>query len=107
MLFRSTAPAGEWKVSYKRASRPAEVTVADATGTAKPPKPPQPETTARLMRRIHDGTGTGRLWQVIIFVGGIIPAALAVTGIIMWLNVRRRRSAMAERRARMLAVPAE
>ncbi len=59
------------------------------------------------MRRIHDGTGMGRLWQIIIFIGGIIPAGLAVTGIIMWLNIRRRRKAMAQRRERLQAVPAE
>ena len=43
------------------------------------------------MRRIHDGTGMGALWQTIIFVGGLVPAILAVTGILMWLNVRRGR----------------
>jgi uncharacterized iron-regulated membrane protein len=102
-----TAPAGEWKLSHQRAGGPAEVTVADASGAAQPPRPPQPETTARLMRRIHDGTGMGRPWQVIIFVGGIIPAGLAVTGIIMWLNGRRRRGAMRQRRERLRAVPAE
>jgi uncharacterized iron-regulated membrane protein len=31
------------------------------------------------------------LWQVVIFLGGILPAALAVTGILMWLRMRRRR----------------
>jgi uncharacterized iron-regulated membrane protein len=102
-----TAAAGEWKVSYRRSGGPAEVTIADATGAAKPPRPAQPETTARLMRRLHDGTGMGRLWQVIIFIGGIIPAALAVTGILMWLNVRRRRQTMSQRRQRLQPAPAE
>ena len=53
---------------------------------------------ARLMRRIHDGTGMGLLWRVVIFIGGVIPAVLAVTGIMMWLNVRRRLRAMDSRR---------
>ena len=43
------------------------------------------------MRRWHDGTGMGALWQTIIFIGGLIPALLAVTGILMWLNLRRQR----------------
>jgi hypothetical protein len=43
------------------------------------------------MRRIHDGTGMPLVWQMIIFVGGILPAILAVTGILMWLRTRRRR----------------
>lgn len=94
-----TAPEAKWKVSFRRSGGNAEVQVADKDGAITPPKPPQPETTARLMRRIHDGTGTGPLWQVIIFIGGIIPAILAVTGIMMWLNVRRRRREMEQRRS--------
>jgi len=50
-----------------------------------------PETLSRTMRRIHDGTGMPLLWQIIIFIGGILPAILAVTGILMWLRMRRRR----------------
>ena len=30
----------------------------------------------------------GTVWQVAIFVGGIIPALLAVTGITMWVGSR-------------------
>jgi uncharacterized iron-regulated membrane protein len=102
-----TEPKAEWKVSYQRDAAPAEVVVADATAQTTPPKPPQPETIARLMRRIHDGTGMGTLWQVIIFVGGIIPALLAITGIMMWLSARRRDRAMRERRASARLAPAE
>ena len=40
------------------------------------------------MRRIHDGTDMGALWQVIIFLGGVIPALLGVTGVIMWWRAR-------------------
>jgi uncharacterized iron-regulated membrane protein len=93
-----TQPKAEWKVSYRRDGGLAEVLVDDSTGTATAPKPPQPETTARLMRRIHDGTGMGRLWQSIIFMGGIVPAMLGITGALMWLNVRKRRRAMERKR---------
>lgn len=94
-----TSPEAKWKVSFVREGSPAEVSVEDRTSTVTPPKPPQAETTARLMRRIHDGTGMAALWQIVIFIGGIIPAMLAVTGIIMWWKARRRRTAMIERRA--------
>ena len=78
----------EWKISYDRKGGPAEVSVDDVTGTATKPKPPQPETLARAMRRLHDGTGMGSVWRVIIFLGGIIPALLAVTGTIIWWRAR-------------------
>ncbi len=66
------------------------MTVADSDSKATL-LPAKPETLARTMRRIHDGTGMPFVWQVIIFVGGILPALLAVTGILMWLRMRRRR----------------
>ncbi|HEX9946246.1 MAG TPA: PepSY-associated TM helix domain-containing protein [Allosphingosinicella sp.] len=82
----------KWKIAFARPGGAAEVTVDDRSAATAPPKAPRPETTARLMRRLHDGTGMGALWQTIIFIGGLIPALLAVTGILMWLNVRRARS---------------
>ena len=78
----------EWKIGYQRQGSPAEVTVADGKESVEPPKPPQPETLARTMRRWHDGTGMGPVWQTIIFLGGIIPALLSITGIIIWWRAR-------------------
>ena len=56
-----------------------------------PPEPPRPETLARTMRRWHDGTDMGIVWQVVIFLGGIIPALLSVTGLIIWWRARKAR----------------
>ena len=81
----------EWKVGFAREGGPAEVVVDDATGKAKASRPPQPETLARTMRRWHDGTGMGVGWQVVIFLGGIIPVLLSVTGIIIWWRARKPR----------------
>jgi hypothetical protein len=44
------------------------------------------------MRRWHDGTGMGPVWQTIIFLGGIVPAILSVTGIIIWWRARQPRT---------------
>jgi len=38
---------------------------------------------------LHDGTGMGPVWRAIIFLGGIVPALLSATGIIIWLRSRR------------------
>ena len=99
-----------WPTDYKAAwqftiapPRGAPVTVAvdDARGTAalQPDMDRGEATTGRLMRRIHDGTGMGPVWQVIIFLGGLLPAALAVTGVIMWWRARGWRAELAARRA--------
>jgi uncharacterized iron-regulated membrane protein len=100
---------GKWKIGFAREGGPAEVTVADAGGAVKPPGPARPESNARLMRRLHDGTNMGAIWQTIIFLGGIIPAILAATGIVMWLRSRGWRAALAKKRGehKLAAQPAE
>lgn len=82
----------EWKISFERQGGSAEVAVADADGKVTPPSAPKPETLARTMRRWHDGTGMGPVFQTIIFLGGIIPALLSVTGIIIWWRARKARA---------------
>jgi uncharacterized iron-regulated membrane protein len=93
-----TDQAPAWKIAFAREGGAAEVAVEDATGEVTPPRPPRPDTNARLMRRLHDGDGMGSVWQALIFLGGIIPAILAVTGIIMWLRSRGWRAALAKKR---------
>ncbi len=85
----------QWTVQFETDGPPAEVKVSDADATALPPEPPRPETLARTMRRWHDGTEMGVVWQVVIFLGGIVPALLSVTGIIIWWRARKRRRAQA------------
>ena len=88
----------DWKVSFARQGGPAEVTIADATGEVTAPRPVQPETRARTMRRWHDGTGMGVAWQIIIFIGGIIPAILSITGLVMWWRSRGWKAQLAKKR---------
>lgn len=102
-----TDQASEWKISFAREGGLAEVEVNDTTGEVTPPRPPRAETNARLMRRLHDGTGMGLIWQIIIFIGGIIPALLAVTGLVMWWRSRGWKAALNKKRAAKAAASAE
>ena len=101
-----TDVAPEWRVSLEGKG---EIRIADATGERA--SSPHGESggnqgTARLMRRLHDGTGMGAVWQTIIFIAGIVPAILAVTGIIMWLRARSWRGDVARRKAGRVVEPA-
>jgi len=77
-----------WRISFAAHAGNADVFVDDATGHASPPAPPAPATLARTMRRWHDGTGMGLGWQIMIFLGGIIPALLSITGLVIWWRAR-------------------
>jgi uncharacterized iron-regulated membrane protein len=90
-----TDQKAEWTIQFDTDGPPAEIKVTDADATAIAPEPPEPETLARTMRRWHDGTDMGAVWQIVIFLGGIIPALLSVTGILIWARARRRRRAQA------------
>ena len=97
----------EWTVSIDRSNgEPASVTIAAAglAATVEPSRGEAPETLARLMRRIHDGNDTPFAWQLIVFLGGILPAALAVTGVIMWWRARSWRGELGARRIARAAV---
>jgi uncharacterized iron-regulated membrane protein len=93
-----TTKSPDWTIAFA-GDPPASIKVADDTGTASAAPAREREGVARLMRRIHDGTGMGVVWQVIIFIGGVLPAILAVTGVIMWWRARGWRAAVKARGA--------
>lgn len=90
-----------WRVQVKPADAdtPVTIQVADATGEAKLDRGATRDPLSRLMRQVHDGADTGIVWQTIIFLGGIAPAVLGITGLVMWLRRRSRRIAVARRLA--------
>jgi uncharacterized iron-regulated membrane protein len=97
----------QWSVTLKpEHGKPVSVQVDDATGEAMvDTKARGAGGLARTMRALHDGTGMGLVWQAIIFLGGLLPAVLAVTGVVMWWRARGWRGELEERRERG-AVPA-
>jgi uncharacterized iron-regulated membrane protein len=85
-----------WRIQLKGAGTgPVSVRVADGGGKAhvqdgaQADGPGGADPFARFMRRLHDGSGYGPVWQVIISIAGLAPTLLGVTGIIIWLNQRR------------------
>jgi uncharacterized iron-regulated membrane protein len=42
------------------------------------------------MRVLHEGSAFNALYRFVVFLGGLLPATLVVTGLVMWLRTRRR-----------------
>jgi uncharacterized iron-regulated membrane protein len=92
------APA-TWRVQLRDpgSNDIATVMVNDRDGTARSlPDPLAGDRAAQWIRRLHDGSRGGPLWQIAVFLTGVFPPIFAFTGIVMWLR-RRRRAAVAKR----------
>ena len=88
-----------WNLTFDDRQGVVSAAVEDGTGTVTSGRSGPPETAARLMRRIHDGTGMPVIWQVVIFASGLFGATLAVTGALMWVRGRARGRRMRGRRS--------
>jgi uncharacterized iron-regulated membrane protein len=42
-------------------------------------------------RPLHQGSGWGALWRILVFVSGLLPSLFVTTGIVMWVKKRRAR----------------
>ena len=84
-----------WKVA---AGHGRMLQVDDANGKVSPSTGNRARTRP-FYRRLHDGTDMGIVWQVLIFLGGLAPALLGITGILMWLRTRGWRADVARRKA--------
>lgn len=66
------------------------LTINDRTGdVVRAPAPLSGDRAALWIRRIHDGGRGGPVWQVLVFLTGVLPPVFVVTGIMMWLRGRR------------------
>lgn len=91
-----TEKSGEWSAAIEGKGN---VAVDDSTGLAKPATPSGRRGIAGFMREIHDGHSYNLVWQTIIFVGGLAPLLLGITGVIMWIRTRQWRNRTARRSA--------
>lgn len=42
-------------------------------------------------RPLHEGSGWGALWRILVFLSGLLPSLFVTTGIVMWVKKRRAR----------------
>jgi len=100
VTWPQTGERPAWRVEFRgKGPAAAPVSIDDRSGKARPARAgggqPQRSPFALWSRKIHDGTDMGRLWQAVIFLGGLAPTVLSLTGLVMWLRRRARRRALA------------
>lgn len=92
-----TEKAPAWLVTLRRGGEESQLEVGDADAAVKPAPAPAGGA-ARFMRQLHDGHSYNFAWQLVIFLAGLAPLVLGVTGAIMWLSTRGWRKRAARRR---------
>jgi uncharacterized iron-regulated membrane protein len=90
-------PEPAWRLQFAAAGldAPVVIQVADSDGQVRKPQagtggPATADSLSPWMRRIHDGQKMPFIWQVMVFLTGVAPPLLGVTGLIMWLRRRGR-----------------
>jgi uncharacterized iron-regulated membrane protein len=99
-----------WRIQLMRTAGDETVTllVDDRAGRATlAPGPQSGDRAASWIRWIHEGSHSGPVWAVIVFLTGVFPTLFAVTGTIMWLRKRANRSAVKDIRETVQLRPAE
>lgn len=91
-----TRPRGDdapsWRVDIDRNGEISTLQIKDETGAPSDARA-NGDPTAQLVRRIHDGDNQSLIWRVLIFLAGLAPALLGVTGLIIWLRRPKRGAA--------------
>ena len=91
------ARGAAWRIQLTRADSGEAVTVMidDRRGSAAPTIVPQSgDHAASWIRWIHEGSHSGPLWAIIVFLTGVFPTIFAITGVMMWLRKRAGRRAV-------------
>lgn len=87
-VFLPSETTHSWSIAFAGKA----VAVDDRTGEATLRPRPAPGRAARVtdtMEALHAGN-MGPVWQIIVFVSGVILCLLSVTGILLWLQGRAR-----------------
>lgn len=95
-IFYPNPQTGAWRVRLREDGKaePVTVTVNDRSGAVTVLEPLQGDRIASWIRWLHEGSHSGEIWRFVVFLSGIMPAVLGVTGILVWLRQRRQRALM-------------
>jgi uncharacterized iron-regulated membrane protein len=100
-------PGLSWRVQMAVRGEPFNALVDDRKGEATVIAPQPGDRAASWIRWIHEGSHSGPVWAIVVFLTGVFPTVFAVTGIVMWLRKRADRRALNTGRASTSLRPAE
>lgn len=85
---------GAWRVRLREEGKtePVTIMINDRSGDISVVQPLSGDRTASWIRWLHEGSHSGEIWRFVVFLSGIMPAVLGVTGILIWLRQRRQRA---------------
>lgn len=85
---------GAWRVRLREDGKaePVTLTINDRNGAVATVEPLSGDRVASWIRWLHEGSHAGEIWRFVVFVTGLMPALLGVTGILIWLRQRRQRA---------------
>lgn len=88
--------SGAWRVQLREDGKiePTTITINDRSGAVSVVEPLAGDRVQLWIRRLHEGNYAGEIWRLVVFLSGIMPAVLGVTGILVWLRQRRQRRLM-------------
>jgi uncharacterized iron-regulated membrane protein len=90
-IFLPTQRNQAWRIQLRPAdsAEPRTVLVDDRNGTLTTVTPRSGDRIAQWIRWIHEGSHSGVVWQILVFLCGVLPGVFAVTGVMIWLRSRR------------------
>lgn len=86
-------PQGAWRIRLHEDGKaePVTITINDRNGAVSVIEPLSGDRVQSWIRWLHEGSHAGGVWRLIVFITGLMPALLGVTGILIWLRQRRQR----------------
>jgi len=98
VLFLATGKQGEapvWRIQVRDSQGGTKtLLVDDRAGTITPVAVQSGDKISQWIRWIHEGSHSGPVWKLIVLLCGVLPPLFTITGIIMWLQRRQRRTAV-------------
>ena len=98
-VFLPPQQSQAWRIQLRHADSEALTTVMvdDRSGRADQGGAAIRSKITQWIRWIHEGSHSGLLWQILVFLCGVLPIGFAITGTMIWL--RSRKAKMAQRSA--------